>query len=786
VSAKEIPAEALGLPRFELRDGAEAAAFGLSSHARAREALEFGLGIDDQGFNIFVLGDDRSGRMTATLDFLQGQMRQRPTPPDWVYLNNFRFPERPRPYRLPPGIGRRFRDRMTELVPQLRAALVRALSSEDFQDRLRGHGDAIRTEAQQRFAALRDRAQGHGLDIVQTEQGAMVVPAQPQGAAAGSPPPPAPAVDTAAAKAVVDGLAQINRWVAERQAEFIAWQRDLARQIADQAVGALIDQAVAEFSAYAGLARWLTEMRVDLLDNLQHFLPQTPEAAAAIEETERRYAVNLLVDHSDEPHASVVLEANPTYANLFGRIDYRQVQGTLRTDFTLIRAGSLHRANGGVLVLRAEAVASDPVVWTFLKGALRDREIRVEELHRSGNVPIAGAPRPKPIPLDVKVVLVGNPRWYYAFFALDPDFQTYFKVKSDIDADMEATPENLATYAGLIRGMGQARGNLGVAPAALGRLLGIAARWSGQRDKLTARFEQIEDLVSEAASFARARAAGEIVEDDVIRAQATRRRRNSSIEDRVQEQIRSGLVMIDATGTAVGQINALTVREAGDHTFGAPSRVTARAAIGRRGIINIERDVELGGPIQQKGALVIQGWLAGTFARATPLSCSVSVTFEQSYGGVEGDSASLAELIAILSDLSGVPLRQDLAVTGSVNQHGLVQAIGGVRHKIEGFYRVCAAAGPLTGAQGVVVPAANERHLLLRDDIVAAVAAGQFHVYSVTTVEQAVALFTGQPVDARDAGETWTAESVYGRVAAQLRSFNRLLGPARTEDGALG
>ncbi len=773
MAIKKIPAEALSLPQFAFPpDAAEAGAFKLSSHARAREALEFGLAIDELGFNIFVLGEDRSGRMTATRDYLQSMMTRRPAPPDWIYLNNFRRPHRPKPYRLPTGVGRRFRDRMDALLPQVRDALVRAFGSEGYQGHVRQESEKIRAEAAKRLEALRSEAQTHSLDLMQTEQGAMIVATTPEGAVS----PRLTPEQAELAKQLVERLNDINRWVARRQTEFLQWHQELSRQVADQAVSGLLDQVVGEFQEYAGLARWLTEMRVDILENLPRFHPQPAEVqAAAIEEAARRYSVNLLVDHADDAHPSVVLEPNPTYENLFGRIDYRQIQGTLQTDFTLIRAGSLQRANGGVLVLRAEAVAADPVVWSFLKGALRDREIQVEELHRAGGVPIAGAPRPKPIPLDVKVVLIGNPRWYYAFFALDPEFQTYFKVKADIDADLDATPENVAAYVGMIRRMARKDGVVAVDDASVRRLLGVAARWAGQRDKLTARFELIEDLLSEAAELARHTNGTTIDICTVDAALTARRRRNARVEDRVQESIARGLVMIDVTGTAVGQINALTVREAGDHTFGAPSRVTARASVGRRGVINIERDVALGGPIQQKGAMVIQGWLAGRFARHMPLSFNVSVTFEQSYGGVEGDSASLAELLCILSDLANLPLRQNLGITGSVNQRGEAQAVGGIRHKIEGFFRTCRELGGLSGEQGVVIPVANEPHLVLRDELAEAVAAGRFHVWSVSTVEDAIELFTGRPAGKPDKAGKFPAASVYGRVMRQLEEFDRLL-----------
>ena len=770
MTAREIPAERLGVPRFAWREAREGAgAFDLSSHARAREALEFGLALREPGFNVFVLGQDRSGRMTATLEFLAAAAARAPAGTDWVYLNDFHRPHRPKPYALPAGVGRRFRDRMAALVPRIRDSLARAFAAESYQAVVRAEGERLRAEVAQRMAGLGEAARREGLDVVETEGGFTLV------GAAGPP--------TAAASELLAGeTTAANRWLAELRLRLAQWHGDLSRQIAEQAVAAPLDEVVNEFQTYAGLARWLTEMRVDLVERVPRLFAEPAETiAAALALTQRRYAVNLIADRGDDAHAPLVLEPNPTYENLFGRIEYRHEDGALQTDFTLIRPGALHRANGGVLVLRAEALAADAESWAFLKAALRDREIRIEERHRAGGPPLAGAPRPKPVPLEVKIVLVGHPRTHAAAFGLDPDFQTHFRIRADIEPDLPATPENVATYAGMIRRVASAAGGLPPDDAAVARLLAMAARWADSRERLTAAFELIEDLLREAIALARSagrKAVDAGAVDDAIR---QRRRRNARIEDRVHEAIASGQVLIDVRGREVGQINALTVQGDVDHSFGAPCRVTARAAMGRRGVINVERDVALGGPIQQKGAMVIQGWLAGRFARRVPLSFNVSVTFEQSYGGVEGDSASMAELVAILSDLAGLPIRQDVAMTGSVNQRGQAQPVGGVRHKIEGFFRACADAGALTGTQGVAIPAANERNLVLRDEVAEAVAAGRFHVWSVRDVDEAVELLMGVPAGTAGPDGAYPPDSVYGRVVAQLAMFDARLSPAERD-----
>jgi predicted ATP-dependent protease len=397
---------------------------------------------------------------------------------------------------------------------------------------------------------------------------------------------------------------------------------------------------------------------------------------------------------------------------------------------------------------------------------LRDGEIRIEEFYRAGSPPLAGAPRPVPVPLDVNVVLIGPPSWYHTFFAADPEFSNYFKVKAHIEPLVEATPDNLSIYAGLLAQYAKSQG-VAVEHDALQLLLGIAARWAGQRERVTTRFEALCDVITEACAQC------SVIDTDAVRhALVARRRRNSHIEDSVHRSIRDQQTIITVSGSTVGQINGLTVQDVGDHVFGSPSRLTARASPGRRGVINVERMVSMSGPIQQKSSMVLQGLLARRFARHAPTSFDCSVTFEQLYGGVEGDSASLAEYVAIVSDLADVPVRQDLAITGSVNQLGEAQVIGGLHHKIEGFFRVCEDLGDLTGEQGVILPAGNEQHLVLRDDVTAAVEAGRFSLYSIEHVDEAVELFTGMPVG--DAAQP-SDDTVYGRVVKTLIEFDQAL-----------
>jgi predicted ATP-dependent protease len=773
VAAKQLQAGNIGLPRFAVpqtdSSAPPASAFDLSSHERARVALEFGFHIPDAGFNIFVVGQDRSGRMTATLGYLRDHMASLPRASDWIYLNNFARQFQPRPYKLPAGTGRKFRDRMQQAITTLRQALKATFEGSTYQDEISRITDRFKESITAEISALRDFSRQHGLDLAQTDDGFSVVKLGEDGEMHMledlSPEERKPYESVAGE--LQRRMREVNSRTRELQPKVAMEVKDIRRAAADRTVTPIVAELERDFTGLPGLERWIVAFRVDVLEQVDLFLGDDEEEIST--RLDRRYGVNLLVDHADDPQPDVVVEPTPSYENLFGTIQYRLVGSTLDTDVTMLRAGALHRANGGVLVLRAEALAREEGVWEFLKGALRDREIRIEERHREGGTPLAAAPRPEPIPLSVKVVIVGAARWYYAFLANDPDFQTYFKVKADIDSELLANEKNIAIYARLLRQFDPF-----VSDDAIDLLLGQCSRWSEHRGKLTARFEAVEDLIAEARALARAWKGETVTRAYIQTAIEERRKRHRRYEDREQESIRSGQIMIATTGTAIGQINALVVRDLGDFAFGLPARVSARTYVGSLGVINIERQIALGGPIQQKGVMVLEGFLNGQFAHRFPLSFSCSVTFEQSYGGVEGDSASLAEVCAILSSLSGLRLRQDIAVTGSINQFGESQAVGGINQKIEGYFRTCNELG-LTGTQGVIIPHTNEQNATLRDDVVEAVSAGRFHIWSVQSIGEAIEILTGVPAGVPDAAGNFPPESVSGRVYARLVEYDRIL-----------
>ena len=787
MTGKAIPATQLGLPNFEVQPTTDAQAFDLSSHKRARDALALGLSTPGSNHNAYVIGPDRAARMTATHRYLRDWVTTQPAASDWVYLFNFANPENPQPLPLPRGAGRNLQRALAEAVPALANDLATAFNSENYQRQLSDMRAQVDAELEERFRTLDALARDSNMTIANTAQGMVVAALDAKGEPVAVQTLDAQEMSTEQRDRLRDvyvtlnqQLADLNRQAAQLREGLLTSLGQLSRDVAQAATSEtrkrLLDQ-VSQVSAE--LDAWLEQLDSDLIENYELMLLQQESGALVANPAavSTRYGVNLFVDRTANRHAPLVVEQNPTYENLFGRIEYQQAaNGSLSTDASLIRPGALHTANGGVLVLRDEALASQPSLWGFLKAALRDKELRIEEFYRAGSPPIAGAPKPLPVPLDVKVILVGSPRWFYGFFAQDPEFTTYFKLQAHIESFVDANDDNLNRYAQLIQDDAISAG-IELSPQALAKLLGQSARWASHRKRLSAQFELLNDLVLEAAQIAHqerteAAATQPLSADQITQAIENRRSRNSLIEDSVHRAIADGTTLIDVRGHEIGQINGLTVQTIGDHSFGTPARITARASVGRRGVVNIERDVAMSGPIQQKGILVLQGILMRRFARSFPLSFDCSITFEQLYGGVEGDSASMAEFIAIVSDLAEVPLRQDLAITGSINQLGEAQVIGGAHHKIEGFFRACETLGGLSGTQGVIIPAANEDHLVLRDSVQQAVAAEQFHVYSVTTVEQALELFTGLPVG--DA-ETESNDTLYGRVRRTLNLFDKAL-----------
>ena len=671
---------------------------------------------------------------------------------------------------------------MEHLVEELRTAIPATFESENYRQRRQDIEEEFRERQDKVLTELQRQAQERGLALIRTPMGLAFAPTR-EGEVI-SPEefqklPPAEqervqADVSALQEALQKSLSQLPQWDRERRAKL----KELNQEVGMFAVGHLIEELRQMYLDLPAVLAYLTSVQQDVIDNLDEFLGITDTPPAAPTEASpprppitasffRRYQVNVIVDHSGATGAPVIYEDHPTVQNLVGRIEHMAHMGTLVTDFNLIKAGALHRANGGYLILDARRVLLQPFAWDELKRALRSREIRIEVLGQTLSLVSTVSLEPAPIPLDVKVILLGERMLYYSLYEADPDFGELFKVAADFEDQMDRTADNHLLYARMIGTIARQEGLRPLDRTAVARVIEQSARLAGDAEKLSTHMHSIADLLREADYWAGEAQHHVIAATDVQRAIDAQIRRLDRVRERTQEEIQRGTILIDTQGAAVGQVNGLSVLSMGQFAFGRPSRITARVRLGRGEVVDIEREVALGGPIHSKGVLILSAYLGARYAADRPLSLSASLVFEQSYSGVEGDSASSAELYALLSALADLPVKQGLAVTGSVNQRGQVQPIGGVNEKIEGFFDTCRAQG-LTGEQGVLIPASNVKHLMLRHDVVAAVAAGQFQVYAVETIDQGIEILTGVLAGERDASGEFPVGSVNQRVEARL------------------
>ncbi|MCX7960761.1 MAG: AAA family ATPase [Burkholderiales bacterium] len=769
----------------ELADLAE-----LPGQARAEGAIRFAVGMRHEGYNLYVMGPEGYGRRSMVRRVLEEAARAAPVPPDWCYVFNFRTPHRPRALRLPAGRAEKFRQHMERLIEDLRAGIPAAFETDEYRARAKEIESEFEHRQEQALEAVGRRAREQGIALLRTPAGFGFAPLKGDAVMR---PDEFQDLSQAEQERIQQRIAELQEALEAVIHEVPKWRREaqrklreLNRQVTAAAVNSLIEELEAEYRDLPAVAAYLAEVREDVLDNAAYF-QQPKEAervgpfglafAEAAEQPLRRYLVNVLVEHGANHGAPIVYEENPTYDNLLGRIEHIAQMGTLVTDFTLIKAGALHRANGGYLVLDALKVLVQPFAWEALKRTLRAREIRTESLGQALSLVSTVSLAPEPIPLDVKVVLVGPRTLYYLLHAYDPEFAELFKIGADFEEDLPRGDEEEARYARLVATLAR-RGNLRPLDAgAVARVIEQAARGAGEAAKLSANLEALADLLRESDYWAAAAGRALVEAADVERAVAAQRERAGRLRDRVREAILKGTLLIDTAGARIGQVNGLAVTELGGYAFGIPHRITARVRLGGGKVVDIERESQLGGPIHSKGVLILSGFLSARYAARHPLALSASLVFEQSYGGVEGDSASAAELCALLSALAEVPISQAIAITGSVNQHGDIQAVGGVNEKIEGFFDLCAARGFAPG-QGVIVPAANVQNLMLRADVVEAVAAGRFAIWPVKTVDEAATLLTGMPAGERDALGEFPPGTLNRRVEEKLVEFAALAAKA--------
>lgn len=752
---------------------------GILGQERAVRALRFGLDIKEKGFNIYAAGYPGTGRMTAVTDFLEETAKMKPTPSDWCYVYNFHNPYEPEAIELPHGQSKVFQKDMANLVSETRLILPKVFESEDYSAKRSATIGKVEEERRKRIEQINKKAQEEGFVLQSTPMGLLAIPV-----IGGK---PVSEEEFLALNQKMKDEIQKKREKLDEELRSAMRQlrglegkaqeelKKLNRDVAFYAIGHLVTDLKEKYKDFPEVIKYIEDVQNDLLENLTQFVRE-PEAPTPFqfpwmkELPFRRYEVNVIVDNSEVKGAPVVVELNPTYQNLFGMMEKEAQFGVLTTDFTLIRAGSVHKANGGYLVLRVEALLQNSLSWDSLKRALTSGKATVEEpAERLGFISIKSL-KPEPIPLNVKVILVGNPLLYQLLYIYDTDFIELFKVKADFDTSMDRSEENMRKYASFVCTFCRKEKLKHLDASAVAKVIEYSSRLVGDQGKLSTRFAEIADIVREANFYAVEEKAENISASHVRKTIEEKVYRSNLIQDKVQEMIKRNFLLIDTEGEAAGQVNGLSVIGLGDIAFGRPSRVTASIGMGREGIIDIEREAKLGGPVHTKGVMILGGYLTEKYARDKPLSLSAHLVFEQSYEGVEGDSASSTELYALLSALSGIPIRQTIAVTGSVNQKGEIQAIGGVNEKIEGFYEVCKAKG-FTNKQGVMIPESNVQNLILKEEIVDAVKAGKFHIYSVKTIDEGIEVLTGVQAGSKQPDGTFEPNTVNYRVDNRLKEI---------------
>ena len=734
---------------------------------RATRALEFGMGLKSKGYNIFVKGSPGTGRSMAIRHFLQQRCRREPTPPDWVYVHNFEANHQPRAISFPPGQGAVLAQRMKQLIENVQLTLTQAFENDSYRKAIQAIEQTLAEKREQMLDPLERKATDQGFDLHETPSGLIVTVVQEEDDESNGNGEISGRRDTQRVLQVElqDILRELRRLERETREE----RQKLDREVIEAAIQDEFDGVREQYTDQPVITAYLDAVRADLID-------QFTKAAPALEDKDldqvvdlRRYEVNVLVDNSAAEGAPVIVQLNPTFENLFGRLEYETQGHSLTTHYTQIKAGDLHRAHGGYLVMYALDLIRQRETWEALKRALKAEEIEMRPPQSDGPV-IANSLSPEPIPLRLKVILLGSGTIYYSIFENDEEFSDLFKVRADFSDTMPRDQEHELSYAEFVAARSQEEKLRPFGRAAVAKIIEHGARLAEHQCKLSTRFGAIADLVREADYWAGTNNHDCVTAEDVQQALDERTHRSNLAAEHLREEILEGLLFIATEGSVVGQVNGLSVSEIGEFTFGQPGRITARTFMGDDGVIHIERETDMSGPIHEKGVLTLNAYLGGTYAQHQPLSLNASLTFEQNYAGIEGDSASSTELYALLSSLSQIPVRQGISATGSVNQRGEIQPIGAVNEKIEGFFDICQARG-LTGEQGVIIPATNVVNLMLREDVVQAVRQGNFHIWPVSSIDEGIHLLMGVPAGIPDADGEYPEGSVHHGVQKRLREL---------------
>lgn len=755
---------------------------GTIGQEKALNALDFGLSLTSKGFNIYALGQSGTGKMRTIRTLLNEKASKEKVPGDWCYVYNFKDPDAPVSISLDPGKGINFQKDMESLVKTLRGEIPKAFESKEYETQRSKIIEEFQQKQKELFTTLEEDARSKGFAIRKAVTGLLIVPIKKTGE---------PLTEDEFAsldektrkkveeigRALQERLDDVARAVREAEKLVKEMLSRLEREIALGAIGNYIDDLKQRYKDNEKITAYLDAVKEDILSHIDDFkvveeqAPPLPFMKMPKPEVSFvRYAVNVIVNNKETKGAPVVFESNPTYLNIFGRIEYKVQYGMALTDFSMIRGGSLHRANGGYIVINALDLLRNIFSYDALKRSIKNKELKIEDVWEQYRLLSTTAIKPEPIPLDVKVILIGNPYIYYLLYNLDEEYRELFKVKADFDSRMDRTPENVEKYALFVASCQKEENLFPFDRSGVSKIVEYGSRLASHQEKLSTKFSDIANLIRESHFWAQKAGSNIVKGEHVVRAANEKILRVNRLEERLREAMLEDTLIVNTSGEKVGQVNGLAVLDLGDYSFGKPSRITARTYTGKSGVVNIERETKMSGRIHEKAIMIITGYLGSKYAIKKPISLSASLTFEQLYEMVEGDSATCAELYALLSSISGAPLKQSIAVTGSMDQNGDVQPIGGVNEKIEGFFDLCNIRG-LDGSHGVIIPRRNLKHLMIKQEVVDAVRDGKFDIYPIGKVEEGLEILTGmQAGDMREDG-TYPEGSINYLVMKRLEEI---------------
>lgn len=760
---------------------------------RALHALDFGLSLQSTGFNIFILGELGTGKMTTVKSFLSKRAMQEPVPRDWCYVSNFKDPDVPVAVSLEPGEAIVFQKDMDELIKILRVEIPKVFESKEYEKQKNKILEEAQTKQKEIFSSLEEEAQEKGFSVRKTVSGLIIIPVKKKGE---------PLTEEEfelfdekmrkkvdeVGKTLQEKLNDAVRIVREAEKLVKEQLARLEKEAALAAVGHLIDELKGKYREHEKITVYLEDVKEDILDHLDDFKVQEEQTPALpfmrlpkTEPTFTRYSVNVLVNNKDCKGAPCIFESNPTYYNLFGRIEHKIQYGVAMTDFAMIKGGSLYKANGGYIVIDALDLLRNIFAYDALKRSIRNKELKIEDVWEQYRLISTTTLKPEAIPLNVKVILLGNPFLYYLLYNVDEEYRELFKVKADFDIRMDRTDETIHNYAFFVCNLCKEEKLLPFDRTGVAKMVEVGSRLAEHQNKLTLKFSEIADIIREASYWASKANSAVVKGEHVQKAIDERIYRTNRIEERLREMILEGTLIVDTKGEKAGQINGLAVIDLGDYSFGKPSRITAKTYAGKAGVVNIERETKMSGKIHEKAILIITNYLGSKYATKKPISLSASITFEQLYDMVEGDSATCAELYALLSSIADVPLKQGIAVTGSMDQNGDVQPVGGINEKIEGFFELCKFRG-LDGSHGVIIPRRNVKNLMIKNDLVDAVREGKFTIYPIDRVEEGIEILTNIPAgDLREDG-TYPEGTINYLIVKRLTEISEAVREKKEEE----